>query len=481
MPTPNCASTINYNESLNFPSVLTRSHYYSAKYSADILFTGSPVNISVEGDDGFRLWVDDELVINDFTIQQAAGSLKSVTRTWNAGSHRVSVEYFERTAAASLVVHITDTRDGSELPHTGAGSPAPAHGPAPTVPFTPGYSIESWAQSGTGDMTSRLNTGVGSATAMVADASGNFYVADAGRDVVFKIQPSGASTVIAGTLDTPGFSGDFGPAGAAKLNDPSGLAFDSSGNLFISDSSNNRIRMISAGSNFATSTIRTMAGSTIGYANGSGTSAQFSTPTDLSFWNSVLYVADVGNHRIRGIDLGGNYGQVSTFAGSGATGGGADFTNKNQWGFAKISDIYVSNNWIHIADEGNSQVLEVNFTENSNIHIVADSSGSSGDGFIGQDAMVNNPTAIVGSAFDNTYFIEGGNSTMRVVRVGDETIWTAAGGGNNNQVDAQAIVNGDGGPALNATLQKPIDILAVGGSYYVLEANFAIRRLLPTS
>jgi PA14 domain/NHL repeat len=458
VPTPNCATTINFNESSNLPSVISRAHYYSTRYSADILFTGFPVNISVEGDDGFRLWVDETLVIDNYNIQNANTSLRSVTDTWDAGSHRVAVEYFERTGTVSLAVHILDTRDGSELPHTGAGSPGPTHGPAPTAPFTPGYASEIWAAAGQGDMSSRLNTPIGQATAMVADASGNFYVADAGRDVVFKILPSGQTTVVAGILDTPGFSGDSGPANDAKLNDPRGLAFDASGNLFISDSANHRIRRIAAASSFAGSAISTVAGGSAGYVNDTGQNAKFRFPGALSYWDSKLYVADTDNRRVRAINLSASYGLVSTFAGSGTTIGGADFTNKDQWGFNKISDLVVSDNWIHITDSGNNQVLEMNFTANSNIHIVADASGSSVDGSIGPDAMVNSPMAIVGSSLSNTYFIEGGNASVRVVRIGDETIWTVAQG-----------------------LQNPVDIVQLGGSYYVLEANFSIRVLNASS
>ncbi len=145
--------------------------------------------------------------------------------------------------------------------------------------------------------------------AMVADAAGNLFVADSGNHAVRKVSAAGVVTTIAGQL---GVSGSGGATGAqAKFNRPCGIAMDRTGNLFVSDTGNHTIRKITPAGG-----VSTIAGS-VGqsdFANGSGTTARFSSPLGLAVaTNGTLYVADSGNHVIRVISPGGT---VSTLAGS---------------------------------------------------------------------------------------------------------------------------------------------------------------------
>jgi hypothetical protein len=127
---------------------------------------------------------------------------------------------------------------------------------------------------------------------------------------------NGIITTVAGT-GTPGFSGDGGAATSASLNLPRGLAIDATGNLFIADQGNQRIRRVAGG------VITTVAGSTIGYAGDGGpaVNAKLSSPLGISFdIGGNLYIADQGNYRIRVLLVGGT---ISTVAGNGlATYGG---------------------------------------------------------------------------------------------------------------------------------------------------------------
>ena len=138
-------------------------------------------------------------------------------------------------------------------------------------------------------------------SAVVYDLQGNLYIAETGNHVIRKIDTRGNITTIAGT-GTQGFSGDNGPATAAQLDSPQGLALDTAGNLYIADTHNHRIRRLAT----STQTITTIAGTdTPGFSgdNNPATTAQLNLPTALALdTTGDLYVADNANHRIRRID-----------------------------------------------------------------------------------------------------------------------------------------------------------------------------------
>ncbi|MGH8908099.1 MAG: SMP-30/gluconolactonase/LRE family protein, partial [Egibacteraceae bacterium] len=127
-------------------------------------------------------------------------------------------------------------------------------------------------------------SGDGPATA-VQDAAGNIYIADTANNQILRIDASGTTTTVAGT-HVPGFSGDGGPAWAARLSGPLGLAVDASGNLYIADRGNHRVRRVDP-----SGTITTVAGTGIAGFSGDGGpawAAQLSGPLGLA-------VAAVGN------------------------------------------------------------------------------------------------------------------------------------------------------------------------------------------
>lgn len=132
-------------------------------------------------------------------------------------------------------------------------------------------------------------------TGITIDTAGNLYIADKTNHRIRKITPSGLVSTIAGS----GIAGFTDATGIlARFNSPSGIAIDSSGNLFIADTSNHRIRMIDSNN-----IVTTYAGSGVaGYADGTGTVARFNFPTGIAV-NGMgnVYVADKSNHRIRKI------------------------------------------------------------------------------------------------------------------------------------------------------------------------------------
>ena len=142
------------------------------------------------------------------------------------------------------------------------------------------------------------------------DAAGNLYVADSGNNRIRKITPAGLISTVAGA-GTPGFSGDGGQATAAQLNLPRGVAVDSAGNLYIADTSNNRIRKVTPGGR-----ISTVAG---------GANAALSLPRGvLAGADQNLYIADTGNQRIAMLTPAGDLTTIAGTGGAGFSGDGGD-------------------------------------------------------------------------------------------------------------------------------------------------------------
>ena len=192
--------------------------------------------------------------------------------------------------------------------------------------------------------------------AIALDASGNIYIADKLSERIRKIDVStGLISTIAGT-GTAGYNGDGISAITAQLALPSGIAVDSSGNVYISDNAS-RIRKIT----ISTGLISTIAGNGISGYNGDGvaTSSEINYPSELSVDNSGnIYISDVGNNRIRKLNV--STGMLSTIAGTGVynyNGDGILAINANI-GCTGVT-IDTANN-VYIADAGNSRIRKIN-------------------------------------------------------------------------------------------------------------------------
>jgi len=174
------------------------------------------------------------------------------------------------------------------------------------------YSIQTVAGSDSnGDGGPALNALLSQAEGIAVDRLGNIYVADAADNRVRKITPDGNIQTIAGS-GVAGFAGDGGPAAQAVLNQPYGLAVDSSGNLYIADLGNARVRKISAGGS-----IQTVAGGGGTAAGGSVSAAavnvQLLEPRNVAIDSGgLLYISDFAAHTVYKVSPG---GVLSTFAG----------------------------------------------------------------------------------------------------------------------------------------------------------------------
>ena len=188
------------------------------------------------------------------------------------------------------------------------------------------------------------------------DFSGNIFVSDFERARIQKLAPSGEITTVAGN-GTGGFSGDGGLAAQARIAGPTGLACDSAGNLYFADTGNQRVRRISVAG-----TISTVAGTGVKGSSGDGgtaASAELSDPWGLAFDSlGNLYIADSGNHRVRKITPS---GMISTVAGVGTSGFGGDGSPATAARLSGPLGVAVDSIWnLYIADTGNHRVRKVN-------------------------------------------------------------------------------------------------------------------------
>src|SRR5216683_1628754 len=255
-------------------------------------------------------------------------------------------------------------------------------------------------------------------SAIVFDPQGNLYLAETANHVIRKVDTTGIITTIAGT-GTQGFSGDSGPATAARLDSPQGLAFDPAGNLYIADTQNHRIRKIAA----TTGNITTIAGNgTQGFSGDAGpaTSASIDSPTGLSVdTSSNVYLADTHNHRIR---------KITAIAGTSATGYNGDNTTATTATLALPHGLTIdpAGN-LYLADTANHRIRRIDATTG----IITTIAGASAQTFAGDTgpaptASLDTPRAATTSPTGLLTLSDTGNQRVRQIAT-DNTLHTIAG------------------------------------------------------
>jgi sugar lactone lactonase YvrE len=307
---------------------------------------------------------------------------------------------------------------------------------------------------------------------VAVDAAGNLYIADTSNNRVRRVSVSGVITTVAGT-GSPGFSGDGGPATNAQLASPSGVAVDAAGNLYIADNGNSRVRRVSV-----SGVITTVAGTGMYGFSGDGgpaTNAQLKSPFGVAV-DSVgnLYIADPYNHRVRKVSVS---GVITTVAGTGPSGfwGDGEAATDAQLSFPSGVAVDGAGN-LYIADTGNSRVRVVSL---GTISTKAGTGveGFSGDGGPAVDAQLFQPLGVAVDAAGNLYVVDLLANRVRKVSVSG-VITTVAGSGSTGIVGG---FSGDGGPADNARLGNPggLAVDTAGNLYIADSANHRVRKVAP--
>jgi uncharacterized protein (TIGR03437 family) len=318
---------------------------------------------------------------------------------------------------------------------------------------TPGY---------TGDNGLATSAQLNGPTAVAVDSAGNLYIADTNNQCIRKVA-NGLITTVAGN-GTRGYRGDNGPATSAQLNNPYGLAVDAAGNLYIADSSNNRIRKVSGG------LIATVAGNgTPGFSgdNGPAIGAQLGYPQGVAVDSAGnLYIADAGNNRIRKVaNL-----SIATVAGTGTLGfsGDAGLATKAQLNNPDGVAVDSAGN-LYLADTFNNRIRKVS---NAVIATVAGNGtlGFSGDNGPAASAQLAYPWGVAVDSVGNLYIADYGNNRVRKVSGG--AITTVAGNGTLG-------FSGDNGPATSAQFYAPAGLAvdSLGNLYIADYGNNRIRKV----
>ncbi|MGD0499911.1 MAG: putative Ig domain-containing protein [Bryobacteraceae bacterium] len=307
-----------------------------------------------------------------------------------------------------------------------------------------------------------INAQLSSPSRVALDRSGNLYVADLGNNRVRKISTSGIITTVAGT-GTSGNLGDGGAAMSAQLARPEGIVLDGSGNLYIADSDNNRIRKVSP-----SGTITTVAGSgTASYSGdgGQAASAGLWSPSGIAVDGSgALYIADRGNNCVRRVSPSGIITTIAGGAVGGYSGDGGPATKARLWVPSAVT-LDASGN-LYIADTENNVIRRI--SPSGIITTVAGSglfsAGFSGDGGAATSARLNYPFDVAVDGSSNLYIAD--NQNHRIRKVSSEGIITTVAGNNYRGF------SGDDGAATNASLYWPTGVtLDVSGNLYVADSG----------
>ena len=307
------------------------------------------------------------------------------------------------------------------------------------------------------------------------DGAGNVYIADTFKGRILKVDASSrtkATTIIAGS-GVIGDSGDGGPATAAQISRPRGIAVDGSGNVYITDTDNNRIRKLDT-----SGIITTIAGrgnhQNSGFEGDGGPAiaALLHSPRGIAVDGAGnVYFADTGNRRIRKVDAA---GVITTIAGDGnrpavktsSFGGDGGAATAGQLSFPYGVAVDGAGN-IYIADAGlNSRIRKVDAAGIITTFAGTGTEGYRGDGGPAVEAQLHYPSGVAADSAGNVYIADTGHSRVRKVDA-EGTITAFAGDGiGERQPPPDEIARGrfgdggDGGPAVEAAVSDPIGLAA---------------------
>lgn len=313
---------------------------------------------------------------------------------------------------------------------------------------------------------------VGGPFGVVVGPDNGLYICETTTHVVRRIDPqTGIITTVAGSGEK-GYSGDGGPAKEAKLNEPYEVRFDADGNMYFVEMINNIVRKVDA----KTGTISTVAGTGEKGFSGDGgpaTKATMNRPHSIALdFDNNLYICDIGNHRIRKVDL--DTGIITTFGGTGE--------KKNTPDGAKVEGTplkgpraldFDGDHSLYLALREGNAVYRIDLETESLHHIGGTGkSGYTGDGGPAKKADLSGPKGIAIGKNGDIYLADTESHTIRVIRQETGIIETIVGNGKKG--------DGPDGDPLDCKMNRPHGVFvdAVGNVYIGDSSNHRVRMLI---
>jgi hypothetical protein len=278
-------------------------------------------------------------------------------------------------------------------------------------------------------------------------SDGSLYICEVRNHRLWRMHGKGELTVIAGN-GTKGYSGDGGPATKAQLNEPYEVRIDSAGNILFVEMQNHLVRKVDAKSG----KISTIAGNGqkgFGSDGGPATKAQLSTPHSIALdADNNLYIADIGNHRIRKVDA--KTGLITTIAGNGEKQPPQDGQTAAGKPMIGPRALFIVGDTLWIALREGHSVWQMNLKKGILNHVAGTGKrGYSGDGGPAKEATFDGPKGIAIGPDNCIYIADTENQAIRKIDAAG-IITTIAGRGPQHKG-----YSGDGGPATSATMDRP--------------------------
>ena len=305
------------------------------------------------------------------------------------------------------------------------------------------------------------------------DAAGNLYFSDTFNCRIRRVDArSGVIGTVAGNGEK-GYSGDGGPATAAALNEPYGILLDRTGNLYIADRLNRRVRRVDAASGVMT-TVAGTGEAAYGGDGGQAARAGLAEPNGLAFDGAQrhLYITDVADNRVRAIDLAA--GTIATFAGTGAAERSGDGGRAAAAGTFGARAVKVgADGTVYILERQGSSLRAVD-SASGVISTIAGTTarGYGGDGGPALAAVFDAPKEMALDRDGSLLIVDTENHAIRRIDRGSGIVSHLAGGHQGG--------DGDGGPATRAGLDRPHGaVVGPDGAIYIGDTNnHRIRKLL---
>lgn len=297
------------------------------------------------------------------------------------------------------------------------------------------------------------------------DAAGNLYFSDTFNQRIRRVDAqSGVISSVAGNGDK-GYSGDGGPASAAALDEPYGIVVDRAGNIFVADRLNRRVRRIDAASGL----IATLAGTGVAAYGGDGGPAHeagLAEPNGLALDRAErqLYIADVADHRVRVVDL--KTGTIATFAGTGAAEHSGDGGPARQAGiFGARAVKLAGDGTVYILERQGSSLRAIDPATGIIARIAGTGArGHGGDGGPALAAVFDAPKEMAIDRDGSLLIVDTENHAIRRIDRASGVVSLVAGGRKGG--------GGDGGPAAAAGLDRPHGaVVAPDGAIYIGDTN----------